>query len=103
MSSGLSLEFHERADGEWYYLIEEESAPEDVWDWRDFAELIGPFPSLDAARHHNIANYPNTGHETRVCQADYQGQIEKYLENVVAPDSPRFAVRTAVGGPRPFG
>jgi hypothetical protein len=61
MSTGLNCEFFEPTPGEWFYALEDWSAPKSAWDWRDFSTCYGPFPSEGDAHRHLRANHANPG------------------------------------------
>lgn len=61
MSSGCECETIQIAIDKWYYLLEDESAPKNAWDWRHYAIAYGPFPTKDAADEHLCNNHRNTG------------------------------------------
>ena len=45
-----ALIFVEAADGQWFYILENEGAPKDAWDWIEFSQCFGPFPTLEDAQ-----------------------------------------------------
>jgi hypothetical protein len=61
MSSGLHCEFIEASPGEWFYLLELETAPRGAPDWREYAEAFGPFASYGEAEDHLCAHHRNPG------------------------------------------
>lgn len=61
MSTGLECEFIEAKRDQWYYLLENGSAPKNAWDWREYATAYGPFPSENAAEEHLDENHANPG------------------------------------------
>lgn len=51
---------------EWFYLAENEDAPDEVWDWREYSTASGPFDTLEAAMDHRVDNRPDiSGSEIR--------------------------------------
>ena len=48
------------SDG-WYYLLEDDNAPRNAWDWREHATCYGPFETEEAAEQHLSANHANPG------------------------------------------
>lgn len=46
---------------QWFYVLEDRSAPKNAWDWREFASAYGPFPTEDAANEHLRKNHANPG------------------------------------------
>lgn len=61
MSTGLECEFLEFVPGEWFYLLEDWSAPKSSWDWREFSTAYGPFRTYEEACEHLRANHSNPG------------------------------------------
>lgn len=61
MSTGLECEMIEEAEGVWWYMLEQGSAPKNAWDWREYADLYGPHVSYEAACEHLRANHANPG------------------------------------------
>lgn len=54
------LQFIETASGEWFYILEQPHAPKDVWDWHDYADAYGPFPTYEAAAEHEYHSDSDT-------------------------------------------
>lgn len=61
MSTGLECNFVEWEPGKWYYVLEDDDAPKNAWDWMEYATAYGPFSSFDAAYDHLDNNHPNPG------------------------------------------
>ena len=64
MSTGLELEYFsytEEDKTEWYYALERWNAPKGAFDWMEYADCFGPFPSYIAASNHFAATQPNAG------------------------------------------
>lgn len=61
MSTGLNCSFIEVKPGEWWYILEQGSAPKNAWDWREYADAYGPFTSEDLAKTHLRNNHANPG------------------------------------------
>ncbi|NTF16824.1 hypothetical protein G6L37_00095 [Agrobacterium rubi] len=55
-----NLMFIEPAAGEWFYLQEEPGSPSDSWDWTEYSQAYGPFPTYEAACDDQYANRPRT-------------------------------------------
>lgn len=72
MSTCLNCEIVERKPGEWYYVLEDGSAPKEAWDWRDFATAYGSFESYEKAGKHLDDNHPNPGGHSVVRHAEYR-------------------------------
>lgn len=64
MSTGLECEFIEVAPGEWYYLLEQGSAPKIAWDWREYANAYGSFRTYEEAHKHLRDHHANPGGHT---------------------------------------
>ena len=79
MSTGLSCEFVEPKPGEWYYILEDWSAPKQSWDWREFATAYGPFKSEEEANEHLGDNHANPGGAT-ITSNDVYREDETYLK-----------------------
>lgn len=54
------LQFIEAEAGKWFYVLEDRHAPKDTWDWMEFADAFGPFPSLEAAQDHEYESSSDT-------------------------------------------
>ncbi len=61
MSTGLQCALVEYEPGQWYYALQSWSCPVGAWDWRDHADVVGPFPSDTAALDHLHAHHANPG------------------------------------------
>jgi hypothetical protein len=61
MSTGCECSFIEVEPNKWYYILEDYNAPKNAWDWREYAEAFGPFPTEDAAFAHLRDNHANPG------------------------------------------
>jgi hypothetical protein len=61
MSTGCECAFIEATPGEWFYILEDYDAPKNAWDWREYAEAYGPFPTFDEARTHLRDTHANPG------------------------------------------
>jgi hypothetical protein len=61
MSTGCNCVFVEVKPGEWFYILEDYSAPKNAWDWREYAEAYGPFPTYEVANAHLHDNHANPG------------------------------------------
>lgn len=46
------LEFIEPQPGQWFYILEDYSAPNHSWNWHENAVCYGPFESLESAQCH---------------------------------------------------
>ena len=55
-----NLLFIEPTDGEWYYLQENPGSPSDAWEWTEYSQAYGPFPSYEAACDDQYENRPST-------------------------------------------
>jgi hypothetical protein len=93
MSTGLYCQFLEVKRDQWYYLLEDGSAPKNAWDWREYATAYGPFPSEDAAIEHLHDNHANPGGWFTEKLPDGQDQAElddtakKLIANAQSPRS----------------
>jgi hypothetical protein len=62
MSTGLECEFFQwEEENNWYYLLEQSSAPKCSWDWHEYADAYGPFKSFELAKAHLDNNHANPG------------------------------------------
>ena len=61
MSTGLNCRLIEPVAGEWYYVLENSGAPKNAWDWREYAEATGPFPTEDACSRYLMDHEANPG------------------------------------------
>lgn len=61
MSTGLNCTFEEVKKGVWYYVLEQDNAPKNAWNWREYADAYGPFASEELARDHLHRNHANPG------------------------------------------
>lgn len=64
MSTNSNCEFDEVKPGEWYYLLENYSAPKHADDWREYSRAFGPFKTEDAASDHLSKHHANPGSAT---------------------------------------
>ena len=60
------LHFYETASGDWFYILERQHAPKDMWDWMEFADAFGPFPTYEAAARHEYESPSDTSGSTVV-------------------------------------
>lgn len=60
MSTGCECEFFV-FNGKHYYALERYNAPKNSWDWTDYADVYGPFDSLETAIRHLSDNHANPG------------------------------------------
>jgi hypothetical protein len=72
MSTGLNCHFYERADGTWYYLLEDWGSPKGGWDWREYATMYGPFPSEERADDHLRRHHANPGSSSAYRRGGYK-------------------------------
>lgn len=61
MSTGLECCLVEWKPGEWYYVLEQGTAPKEAWDWREYADAFGPYPSMEKANEGLRDNHANPG------------------------------------------
>ena len=61
MSTGLNCYFKEYESGRWYYVLETGMGPKSAWDWSEYADATGPFPTEEAAEGHLHKNNANPG------------------------------------------
>jgi hypothetical protein len=61
MSTGCNCELLEVKKGEWWYVLEDYSAPKNSWDWREYASAYGPFGTKEIALKHLRDNHANPG------------------------------------------
>lgn len=64
MSTGLECEFvclAAKPVPEWFYILERWDSPKGAWDWHEYAEGYGPFPTLEAAEEHLRRHHANPG------------------------------------------
>jgi hypothetical protein len=80
MSTGLECHFYELPSAEWFYLLEEGSAPKQCWDWREYAVAYGPFMSYDVAREHLSRHHANPGGHSRI-KLENDAEIVEVLKN----------------------
>ena len=89
MSSNLECQFFS-ADNRWYYVLENYNAPQEAWDWRDYATVYGPFNSEDAAHSHLSANHANPGGYSVSADVDPSNATYKELiGRAVSPNASR--------------
>lgn len=88
MSTGSECQFLEIRRNAWYYILEDGGAPDDAWDWRDYASAYGPFSSFDLAHDHLRENHANPGgHWERALQAGEETLLtdrDKTLARLIA-------------------
>lgn len=61
MSTGFECNFVEFQPGAWYYVLQRWDCPRGAWDWREYADCYGPFPSKEAADEHLRDHHANPG------------------------------------------
>ena len=61
MSTGLNCEIIEPVPDNWYYVLEDCMAPKCAWDWREYAEATGPFPTKAECVDYLSAHEANPG------------------------------------------
>jgi len=62
-----NLLFIEPKVGEWYYLQEDPGSPSDAWEWTEYAQAYGPFPTYEAACDDQYENRPRTSGSEVLC------------------------------------
>ena len=70
MSTNLNCIFVERTEGEWFYVLENQNAPKNVFDWMKHATAYGPFADFDSSYSHLDRNHANHGGFTRYALGD---------------------------------
>lgn len=61
MSTNSECLFVQTKPNEWFYVLEQRSAPKNAWDWREYADAYGPFATEDEASEHLRNNHANPG------------------------------------------
>ena len=61
MSTGCECSVFEFKPSQWFYLLENDNAPKNAWDWRDNSQCYGPFDSETDALSHLDDNHANPG------------------------------------------
>jgi len=61
VSTGLNCTFEEIEPDVWYYALETGMGPKSAWDWREYADAFGPFPTEEIARDHLHRHHANPG------------------------------------------
>jgi hypothetical protein len=61
MSTGLECLIREIEPGQWYYILERWDSPKGAFDWREYADAFGPFPTEEAAITHLQSHHANPG------------------------------------------
>lgn len=61
MSTGLNCEIIQATATEWFYVLEDDDAPKNAWDWREYARAYGPFSTKDLATDHLDRHHANPG------------------------------------------
>lgn len=92
MSTGLELEYFEPKPGEWYYVLEDWSAPRGSSDWRHYATCHGPFQNQDEAHEHMNENNANPGGYFVTENANFETD-ETYQRLIAAAVKPQRAFR----------
>lgn len=86
MSTGLNCMYFEDANGKWYYVLERGCAPKEAWDWTEYADVVGPFVSFDAANKYLHENNANPGGYSKF---DYHKENNQKKHNeLIARSSP---------------
>lgn len=61
MSTGLNCQTVQTKPDEWFYILEDYSAPKMAWDWREYATAYGPFKTEEEADEHLRRHHANPG------------------------------------------
>lgn len=88
MSTGLNCEFVRLVTtNEWYYLLENGSAPRNAFNWRDYATAYGPFTSYEEADEHLRRNHANPGGASIDREADPRrdATLARLIQNATHP------------------
>jgi len=89
LSTNLECRFVERKPGHWFYLLESGWA-ENAFDWREEADVYGPFDTQEQAYEHLRDNHANPGgfwvmdHQTFVEDEVYK----RKLDTAISPTGP---------------
>ncbi len=70
MSTNSNCELLEITPGQWFYVLEDGGAPKNAWDWREYAQAYGPFPTSEEAHKHLRDNHANPGGHYKVPYVD---------------------------------
>lgn len=72
MSTGLNCQIIEPFPGTWYYVLEDSFAPNDAWDWREYATATGPFPTQKHALDYLASHESNPGGHCVIPNGDFK-------------------------------
>lgn len=61
MSTNSECLFIQVKTDQWFYVLEDYNAPNNAWDWREYATAYGPFKTEDEANEHLCDNHANPG------------------------------------------
>lgn len=61
MSTGFECQFIEAQRGKWFCILQNWDCPVGAWDWREYANAYGPYPSENAAVEALFENEANPG------------------------------------------
>ena len=70
MSTGYECVFFEASPNSWFYALQDWNCPVGAWDWTEYASVVGPFATLDAAEKFLLDNEANPGGWHSVTLAD---------------------------------
>lgn len=82
MSTGLECNFYEIERGRWIYALARDK--EDCWDWREDANVYGPFVGLGAAEKHLQDNHSNPGGFRTIALPEGQDKIDVSGDDTIA-------------------
>jgi len=90
MSTGCNCLFFESKNNKWYYVLEHSSAPRDSYDWTEYADVVGPFVSFDAANTYLHENNANPGGYSQYAydEKDSQTKHEELIARAQKPRNP---------------
>ena len=61
MSTNSNCLFVQVKPTQWFYVLERYNAPNNAWDWMEYADAYGPFPTQESADEHLARNHANPG------------------------------------------
>lgn len=61
MSTGLECLFFETENGKWVYVLERGNSHKNTLDWKENADVVGPFDTYEKASEHLGNNNANPG------------------------------------------
>ena len=99
MSTNSNCNFYD-VGGKWFYLLEDQDAPKNAWDWREHSRAYGPFTSEEAADQHLSDNHANPGGTQTIGAVDLATDdvLRRAIEAAISPRASQRSFRPRLRG-----